>query len=179
VHKGCPEVAETIKWSRPFFEYKGTILANMSAFKEHCSFGFWGSEMGDVVRAAGLVREDAMGSLGKLTSVKDLPGDKVMVGLIRQAAGFIASGEQQSPIAARHGVVKALKVAVESPELMAALAKYKKAAAVFAEFSPSCRREYIEWVAEAKRPETRERRIVQAVAWIGEGKQRNWKYQAR
>ncbi len=42
VHRGCPEVEETIKWSRPFFEYRGAILCNMSAFKEHCSFGFWG-----------------------------------------------------------------------------------------------------------------------------------------
>lgn len=178
VHKGCPEVEETVKWSRPFFEYRGTILCNISAFKEHCSFGFWGQEMGDVLREAGVVRDDGMGSLGKITSLKDLPADKSMVGWIRQAASFIASGEQVSPIAARHSVVKAPKAVVESPELMAALKKDKKAAAVFAAFSPSCKREYVEWVADAKRPETRDKRIATAVGWIGEGKQRNWKYQS-
>ncbi len=73
VHKACPTVEETIKWSRPFFEYKGAILGNMSAFKEHCSFGFWGEEIGAVLREAKAVQDGAMGSLGRITTVKDLP----------------------------------------------------------------------------------------------------------
>src|SRR5580692_5414082 len=136
VHKGCPEVEETIKWSRPFFEYRGAILCNMSAFKQHCSFGFWGEEMGAVLREAGVVQDGGMGSLGRITTVKDLPADKQMLGFLRQAAGFVDRGEYTSPIAARHekkaakhGVVKAEKAAVEAPELMAALKKNKKAAA--------------------------------------------------
>jgi uncharacterized protein YdeI (YjbR/CyaY-like superfamily) len=178
VHKGCPEVEETIKWSRPFFVYRGAILGNMSAFKEHCSFGFWGEEIGAVLREAKVVQKDGMGSLGRITSVKDLPSDKLMLGWIRQAAGFVADGTYTSPIAARRSVVKAPKAAPEIPaEFTAALKKDKKAAAVFAAFSPSCKREYVEWIADAKRPETREKRIATAVEWIGEGKQRNWKYQ--
>ena len=178
VHKGCPKVEETIKWSRPFFEYRGAILGNMSAFKEHCSFGFWGEEIGAVLREAKVLQADGMGSLGRITSVKDLPSDKQMLSWIRQAAGFVASGNYTSPIAARNKVVKAPKTAVETPtEFTAALKKNKKAAAVFAAFSPSCKREYVEWVADAKRPETREKRIATAVEWISEGKQRNWKYQ--
>jgi uncharacterized protein YdeI (YjbR/CyaY-like superfamily) len=178
VHKGCPEVEETIKWSRPFFVYRGAILGNMSAFKEHCSFGFWGEEIGAVLRDAKVVQKDGMGSLGRITSVKDLPSDKLMLGWIRQAAGFVADGTYTSPIAARRSVVKAPKAAAEAPsEFTAALKKDKKAAAVFAAFSPSCKREYVEWIADAKRPETREKRIATAVEWIGEGKQRNWKYQ--
>ena len=178
VHKGCPEVEETIKWSRPFFEYRGAILCNMSAFKEHCSFGFWGEEIGAVLREAKVLQEDGMGSLGRITSVKDLPSDKQMLGWIRQAAGFIASGEYTSPIAARHKVVKAPKPPLQTPtEFPAALKKDKKAAAVFAAFSPSCKREYVDWIADAKRAETREKRIATAIEWIGEGKQRNWKYQ--
>jgi uncharacterized protein YdeI (YjbR/CyaY-like superfamily) len=178
VHKGCPEVEETIKWSRPFFEYRGAILGNMSAFKEHCSFGFWGEEIGAVLREARVVQEGGMGSLGRITCVADLPADKLMLGWIRQAAKFIASGEHTSPIAARQRVVKAPKEKVEAPaEFMAALQRDKKAAAVFAKFSPSCQREYVEWIVEAKRVETREKRIATAVEWIAEGKQRNWKYQ--
>jgi hypothetical protein len=107
VHKGCPEVEETIKWSRPFFEYRGAILGNMSAFKEHCSFGFWGEEIGAVLREAKVLQADGMGSLGRITSVKDLPSDKQMLSWIRQAAGFVASGNYTSPIAARNKVVKA------------------------------------------------------------------------
>jgi uncharacterized protein YdeI (YjbR/CyaY-like superfamily) len=178
VHKGCPGVEETIKWSRPFFEYKGVILANMSGFKEHCSFGFWGAEIAAVLREAGIEHHEGMGTLGKITSVKDLPPNKQMLTWIREAAGFVDSGAYTSPIAMRNRVVKAPKAALDTPpEFAAALKTNKKASAVFADFSPSCKREYVEWIAEAKRPETRDKRIATAVEWIGEGKQRNWKYQ--
>jgi uncharacterized protein YdeI (YjbR/CyaY-like superfamily) len=178
VHKACPEVEETIKWSRPFFEYRGAILCNMSAFKQHCSFGFWGEEIGAVLRDAKALRGDAMGSLGRIASLSDLPSDKLMMDWIRQAAAFVANGEYTSPIAARHKVVKAPKPAPEMPpELASALKKNKQAAAAFAAFSPSCKREYVEWIADAKRPGTRDKRIATAVEWIAEGKQRNWKYQ--
>ena len=178
LHKACPGVEEEIKWSRPFFVYRGAILANMSAFKEHCSFGFWGEEIGAVLRQADAVKEGAMGSLGRITKVEDLPGDTVMLQWIGKAAAFIESGQHTSPIAARQKVVKAPKAAPETPpELAAALKKNKKAAAVFADFSASCKREYVDWIAEAKRPETRDKRVAQAVEWMAEGKQRNWKYQ--
>jgi uncharacterized protein YdeI (YjbR/CyaY-like superfamily) len=178
VHKACPDVEETIKWSRPFFEYRGAILCNMSAFKQHCSFGFWGEEMGAVLREAGVLGHDGMGSLGRITSLADLPSDKRMLGWIRQAAGFVDSGEYTSPIAARRRVVKAQKPALDTPaEFATALKRNKKAAAAFAAFSPSCKREYVEWIADAKRAETRDKRIATALEWIAEGKQRNWKYQ--
>lgn len=178
VHRGCPAVEETFKWSRPFFEYKGVILFNMSAFKAHCSFGFWGQEISAILRDAGAVRDDGMGTLGKIASVADLPPERAILGWIRQATAFVDSGEHTGPIATRNRVVKAPKSALETPpEFVSALKKNRKAFAVFAAFSPSCKREYIDWIAEAKRDETRQRRIVQAVEWIAEGKQRNWKYQ--
>ena len=178
VHKSCPNVVEGIKWSRPFFEYKGVILGNMSAFNEHCSFGFWGEEIAAVLREAKVVQEGGMGSLGRITSIKDMPSNKEMLGFLRQATAFIDSGNYTSPITARNRVVKAPKAAIETPpEFTKALKASKKAATVFAAFSPSCKREYTEWIAGAKRPETRDKRIAQAVEWIAEGKQRNWKYQ--
>jgi hypothetical protein len=178
VHKACPGVEETIKWSRPFFEYRGAILCNMSAFKEHCSFGFWGEEIGAVLREAQALRPGAMGSLGRITSLNDLPADKLLLGWIRQAAAFIDSGEYTSPIAARNKVVKAPKAITAMPaEFASALQRSKKAAAAFAALSPSCRREYIDWIADAKRVETRDKRIATAMEWIAQGKQRNWKYQ--
>jgi len=178
VHKACPGVVESIKWSRPFFEYKGVILANVSAFKEHCSFGFWGEEISAVLRDAKVLQPNAMGSLGRLTGIEDLPADKQMLDLLRQATGFIDSGQYTSPIAARNKVVKAPVPAPEAPpEFARALKANKKASAVFAAFSPSCKREYVEWIADAKRVETRDKRIATAIDWISEGKQRNWKYQ--
>ncbi len=178
IHAGCPEVEETMKWSRPFFEYRGVILCNISAFKEHCSFGFWGLEIGAILRKAGVVRDGAMGSLGRITSVASLPPEKKLIGWVAQAAALIESGKEKSPIAARPRVVKPAKPALKTPpDFNQALGKNKKAAAAFAALSPSCRREYIEWIVDAKRAETREQRIATAITWISEGKQRNWKYQ--
>jgi hypothetical protein len=137
VHKGCPGVEESIKWSRPFFEYKGAILANVSAFKEHCSFGFWGQEIGVVLRQANAIRDGAMGTLGRITSVKDLPAEKVLLGWIRQAAAFIDSGEYTSPIAARNRVVKAPKTELKTPpEFAAALKKTPKSRGRLCRFQP-------------------------------------------
>ena len=179
VHKACPDVVEAIKWSRPFFEYKGVILGNMSAFNEPCSFGFWGEEIAAVLRDAKVLKPDAMGSLGRLTGMEDLPTDKEMLALLKKARGFIDSGEYTSPIAARQKVVKAPAPAAEAPpEFLKALKANKKASAAFAALSPSCKKEYVEWIADAKREETREKRIATAVDWISEGKQRNWKYQS-
>jgi uncharacterized protein YdeI (YjbR/CyaY-like superfamily) len=181
VHKACPEVEETIKWSRPFFEYRGAILGNMSAFKEHCSFGFWGEEIAAVLREANVIQDGGMGSLGRITSIKDLPPNKQMLDLLKQATAFIDNGQYTSPISARNKVVKAPKPPIEEempPEFTKALKANKKASTVFAAFSPSCKREYTEWIADAKRPETRDKRIAQAIEWIAEGKQRNWKYQS-
>ena len=173
VHKACPDVEEAIKWSMPFFVYKGQILGNMAAFKAHCSFGLWGGEVSAVMRKDGVLSDDGMGKLGKITSLKDLPSDKAMLGYIKQAVAFVEDGGktmQRKPTVA--------KPEAEVPaELTAALKKNKAASATFAGFSPSCRREYVEWIAEAKRPETRDKRVVQAVEWMAEGKQRNWKYQ--
>jgi uncharacterized protein YdeI (YjbR/CyaY-like superfamily) len=178
LHKGCPDVEEAIKWGHPFFLYRGTILGHMAAFKQHCSFGFWGAEIGATLREAKVVQDGGMGSLGKITSVKDLPSEKEMLGWIRQSSALIDSGEHTSIMAGRNKVVKAPKPAPKaSPEFAAVLKKNRKASAVFEAFSASCKREYVEWIAEAKREETRDKRIAQAVEWIAEGKQRNWKYQ--
>jgi uncharacterized protein YdeI (YjbR/CyaY-like superfamily) len=174
-HKACPEVEETIKWSMPFFQLRGVILGHMAAFKQHCAIGLWGPEMNAILNADGLHSEDGMGSLGKITSLKDLPADRKMLGYYRHAAELILSGQRTKSL---ERTAKTPKPDAKVPaELAAALKKNKAAAKVFADFSPSCRREYSVWIAEAKRPETKEKRVAQAVEWIAEGKQRNWKYQ--
>jgi uncharacterized protein YdeI (YjbR/CyaY-like superfamily) len=175
VHKACPDVEEEIKWGMPFFVLRGVILGHVAAFKQHCAIGFWGPEMHAVLREDGLLTEDGMGSLGKLASLKDLPSNKDLLNYYRQAGAFVASGQRTKSIERSR---KASRPAPEVPaELAAALKKNKAAAKVFASFSPACQREYADWIAEAKRPETREKRIVTAIEWIAEGKQRNWKYQ--
>ena len=141
------------------------------------------SDSGGLKSAPSCVKRASFGeggasSLGHITSVDSLPPEKKLAGWVAQAAALIESGQERSPVAARTRTVKPAPAALKTPpDFNRALGKNKKAAATFAAFSPSCRREYIEWIVEAKRPETREQRITTAVDWIAEGKQRNWKYQ--
>jgi hypothetical protein len=176
MHKVVPEVEETVKWSMPFFVLHGVILGNVAAFKQHCSLGLWGPEMAAILGHDGTNPGAGMGKFGKLTGVKDLPPDKLLAGYIRQAAGFITSGERTKSLLrpAKHGGTSAREVPAE---LAAALKKNRAAAKVFAQFSPSRQREYTEWIVEAKRAETKAKRVAQAVEWMAEGKPRNWKYQ--
>jgi hypothetical protein len=169
VHEACPDAEETIKWGMPSFTYGGGILCGMAAFKAHASFGFWKHALvvGEGEEQAG------MGSFGKLTSVRDLPPKKQLAAYGKRAAALNAQGVKAAP--ARKAA--APKPAPEpTPELAAALRRNKAASATFKAFSPGQQREYVEWIAEAKREETRDRRIAQAVEWLAEGKQRNWKY---
>ena len=169
VHAACPECEETLKWSMPTFMYYGEILASMAAFKAHATFGFWRGR--EVMGDSGAERE-AMGSFGRLASLSDLPDDRTLASLINKAMALVDSGEK------RARPLKHPKPPVEAPDdLMAALDKNPAARATFDGFPASCRRDYVDWVTEAKRPETRAKRLAQAVEWMAEGKRRNWKYE--
>lgn len=174
LHAVCPDVEETIKWSMPSFTYRARPLANMAAFKAHASFGFW--DRSALLSAKPFERlatedRDGMGLYGKLTSLADLPDDATLDAQIREAMARINSGARPT----RPG--RAAKPEAEMPAaLAAALAGDAQANATFRDFPPSCRREYCEWIGEAKRPETRAKRIAEAIGWMREGKRRNWKY---
>ena len=167
VHAACPAVEETIKWSVPAFEYKGPFCG-MAAFRKHCIFGFWKSPL--VLGESG-PGDNPMGSREKLTSVKDLPPTSEFRASMKKAMELNDQGVKV-PRAAR-----APKMEIEVPACFAAAVKRnKKAQATFDRFSPSHRREYLEWITEAKTEATRNRRVTQAIEWMAEGKPRNWKY---
>jgi uncharacterized protein YdeI (YjbR/CyaY-like superfamily) len=166
IHETCPDVEETVKWSMPHFDYQGP-LAGMAAFKEHCTFGFWKGSL--IVQDSGSTA--AMGQFGRITNVADLPPKTVLKRYIRQAMKLNESG------------VKAQRVTKKKPDIpvpddfASALSRNSKAKAAFEAFSPSHRREYLEWITEAKTEATREKRMRTAIEWMSEGKSRNWKYQ--
>lgn len=171
VHKACPDVVENIKWGFPFFEYKGP-LCSMNAFKAHCGFGFWKAKL--IPDPKGLLAGESAGSMGKITSLKDLPSDKIILDFIKVAMRLNDEGVKATP------VKKAPKKDIPVPEdVKKLLSKNKKAAATFEAFSPSHRREYLEWILEAKTEETRNKRIATMLEWLAEGKARNWKYQSK
>lgn len=168
LHAACPDCEESIKWSSPAFIYKGEQLAMMAAFKEHATFGFW---KGSLVTGENDKQMSAMGQFGRLTSLADLPDDETLRALILKAMDLTDRGVR--PARQKHP-----KAAIAMPEdFRAALDGSPSAAGTFDGFPPSARRDYLEWITEAKREETRVKRIAQAVEWLAEGKKRNWKYE--
>ena len=167
VHEACPECEETLKWSSPSFLYKGKILASFASFKAHAAFGYWsGSQVVDTG-----AEPTAMGQFGRLTSLDDLPDRETLIALTHKAMKLIDEGVK--PV--RNKTVKA-PITVPQ-DLQAAIDGAPAAKATWDAFPPSCRREYVEWVTEAKRDETRAKRLSQTIEMLGEGKRRNWKYE--
>ncbi|HUR96847.1 MAG TPA: YdeI/OmpD-associated family protein [Pyrinomonadaceae bacterium] len=169
VHKAFPDIRETMKWSFPHFDHKGTVCS-MASFKQHCAFGFWKQSL--LEQGAFPAEKTAMGSFGRITSVKDLPSDKVMTSLIRQA---VELNEKGIKIAKKKPVEK--KELVVPKDLASALSKNKSAKAAFEKFSYSHKKEYVQWIEEAKTEPTRNKRLATTVEWLSEGKSRNWKYE--
>lgn len=174
IHKGNPGVTETIKWGMPSFDYKGPFCS-FAAFKQHAVFGFWKYKLikdshgylGEIFNKGG----EAMGNLGRITSIKDLPADKYILDFIKQAKKLNDEGVKLPT-----RVVKPKKELPIPTYLTAALKKNKRAYINFESFSPSEKREYVEWITEAKSEETRNSRMATMIEWVSEGKKRNWKY---
>jgi uncharacterized protein YdeI (YjbR/CyaY-like superfamily) len=168
VHAGCPDVEETMKWSFPHFMHHG-ILCSMASFKAHCAFGFGKEEVMTGTNGPG---EITTAQFGRVTSVKDLPVRSAFLRLVREAAKLNEDGAKPPvpPVSDKSRTVRA------PADLLAALKNNARARAAYDEMSPSHKREYIEWVTEAKRDETRKQRVAAAVEWMAEGRIRNWKY---
>jgi uncharacterized protein YdeI (YjbR/CyaY-like superfamily) len=172
IFQACPDAVETIKWSFPNYEIYGSMLCNMAAFKEHCSFGFWKAALlKDQDNILHLAEKNAMGHFDRLISIKNLPADRILIAYLKEAALLNKKGVKlEKPKSAP-------KKELPMPKpLMAALNKNKKALTVFEAFSPSNKREYVEWITEAKTEETLNKRLETTIQWLEEGKSRNWKY---
>ncbi len=163
VHTACPDAEETLKWNSPFFEYKGILLAT-PAFKRHCALIFWKGRL--------FLNKDQKTKLRRLMSISELPGDKILTGYIRKAIELNEAGTKIP-----RPKPKAKKPVVVPDYFLAALKQNKKALATFEDFSPSHKREYVEWMVEAKREETRAKRLKAAIKLMTQGKSRNWKYE--
>jgi uncharacterized protein YdeI (YjbR/CyaY-like superfamily) len=176
VHKTCPDVEEKIKWGMPFFDYKGEMLCHIASFKQHAVMGFWKAAlMKDPILVENAKSETAMGHLGRITSLKDLPSDKKITGYIKEAMMLNDKGIK----APAKGKTTAIKELTVPTYFTNALAKNKKAKQVFEKFAYSHKKEYLEWITEAKTEETRNKLMATAIAWMAEGKGRNWIYERK
>jgi len=169
VHTACPDVTETMKWSFPHFDYKG-MLCSMASFKQHCAFGFWKQSL--LEKDAFPAQKTAMGSFGRITGLDDLPPDDVIMGLVRQAVELNDKG-----IKVNKKPTTDKKELVVPEYLTAELKKNKAARETFDNFPYSCKKEYVQWITEAKTDATRDKRLATTIEWLSEGKRRNWKYE--
>jgi uncharacterized protein YdeI (YjbR/CyaY-like superfamily) len=174
VHKACPDVQEKIKWGMPHFDYQNAPMCHMAAFKQHCSIGFWKAAlMKDAELLMAVAKsEAAMGHLGKITGLKSLPTNKVLTAYIKDAMQLNEKGIKLA--------AKKIAAGTALPEMPAdfekALKKTKAAKHNYDKFSPGHKREYLNWILEAKTEATRAKRIATACEWLNNGKIRNWKY---
>ena len=175
MHAALPDVQEDMKWSRPHFLLDGRIFAGMSAFRAHCALGFWYGGK-PVAEAAATPAEQAMGQFGRIASLADLPKATALRKLIKEAAQ--ATRDQRKTPAAEPPAPRPKRETLATPDdLAAALRGRPEAQSAWDGFAPGHRRDYIEWITEAKRAETRARRLEEAVGWIAEGRHRHWKYE--
>lgn len=173
IHKACPQIEETIKWGMPSFDHHG-IVCGFAAFKQHVGFGFWKAKL--LSDPHGLLKsaQQASPMALKYRGVEELPDDAILVAYVKEAAVLNEQGVKiPRP---KKKVVRTIDV---PPDLEKLLNQNTQAATTFAALSPSCRREYIEWITEAKRPETRQKRITTTLELLAEGKSRNWKYEGK
>jgi uncharacterized protein YdeI (YjbR/CyaY-like superfamily) len=177
VHKASPDITESIKWGVPSFDYKGKMLCSLAAFKQHCALGFWlGAQIKSLQPYLAEAEDRAyeFGRIAHIKSVKDLPNNMDLLAAVKEAIVLADAGVTLKRAPAK----KSTELPV--PEsLTKALAKNKAAKAVFEKFAPSHRKEYIQWITEAKTDATRDKRIASAIEWIAEGKGRNWKYERK
>ena len=175
IHAACPEVEETIKWGRPTFVFRGKILCVVAAFKAHCALSFWQSEVAALIARDGFGQAgEGAGQFGRITRQGDLPDDATLRRYLAEAVRVLAAGKSARPKLT--GATR--RPPIPMPEDFAALlGDHPAAAATFEKSSPSHRREYLEWIVEAKRAETRAKRMATAVEWRTEGKARHWKHQ--
>lgn len=170
IHRTCPEVKETVKWGMPYFEYENDMLCSFAGFKNHCAFTFCKAAlMKDPALLQNAREERSMGHLGLIKSIDDLPAH--FNSLLQEA---MLLNEQGSKLPRK--TTSSHKECMLPPEFEQALRKHHRAWEVFDKFSYSHRKEYIEWITEAKTDATRQKRINQAVEWIADGKNHNWKY---
>ncbi len=170
VHQVSPLINETIKWGFPHFEYKAAIC-HMASFKAHCTLGFWKASLMKDPYQIFNEKDTAMGSVGRIEKLEDLPSDKILTEYILEALRIDESGVKLKKVTTPKAEIPIPPYFVEE------LNQNPKAKQTFENFSPSHKREYLEWITTAKTEATKLKRMVTTIEWLTEGKSLNWKYQ--
>lgn len=178
VHKGCPQAEEAIKWGCPYFMYQGKLFCGMAAFKKHVGFGFWNSK--DMDDPEGLF-ESGTGKKASMCNahfhaVKELPTQKVLVDYVKQSKK-LTDAELSKSKPAKKAAKKKVAVPKTPADLSSAFKTNKTAKSYFDSLAPSHRRDFLQWILDAKRDATREKRVNETVKLLKAKKTLHWKYQ--
>ncbi len=124
----------------------------MAAFKQHCTFGFWlASLMTDPYKLLAVGEKASMGHFGRINKVADLPSEKVLIAYIKEA---MALNEKGAKIPRKEKAAATKEIEVPA-YFLDALKQNEAAFSTFEKFSPSHKKEYLEWITEAKTEATR------------------------
>lgn len=171
VHRADPKIEETLKWRMPTFTHDGIVFC-MAGFKRHCALAFWKGKL--ILDRQGRRLDESMGQFGRISSLKDLPSDRQLIGYIKKAVALNVDKVKVPGRERRKATPKRVPA-----DLSAAMRKDVKALKTFKALSPSHRNEYVVWITEAKRAETRAKRVATALSWLAQGRNMNWRYEAR
>lgn len=170
IHKGCPKVAEEIKWGAPFYMYQDRVLCATMGFKKHCAVVFWKAAL--IRKEKGKQGAADLKQWRKITETGELPSAQELTAYIKLAMHFNEPTTKLPPRKERTAPVKA------PAELTRALKANPKAQATFKGFTQSKQKDYIYWIVGAKTEATRQSRLETAIKWMAQGKSRNWKYES-
>jgi uncharacterized protein YdeI (YjbR/CyaY-like superfamily) len=171
IHEASPLITETIKWGCPSFDYKGPLVM-LASFKQHCGLNLWKASLMHDPQQVMKLSDESAGQFGRITNIADLPPKDVLIDFIQQGVKLNEAG-----VKARANKTTSEKTELITPDyFVAILDQHPQAKSTFDNFSASQKKEYVNWFEEAKTEATREKRLTEGIAWIIEGKTRNWKY---
>ena len=163
-------LVEEIKWGAPCYTHKGKNVVGIGGFKSY--FGLWfhqGALLEDDKQVLINAQEGKTKALRqwRMTSRSDIKPATIRR-YVKAATALVDQGK----------AIKASRSqSVEVPaELRRSLQRTKGATAAFRQLRPGLQREYADYIASAKRDDTKRRRITKILPMISAGVGLNDKY---
>lgn len=160
---------ESIKWAAPCYSLAGKNVVGIGAFKSY--FGLWFFQGALLEDDGGFLINAQKGKTKamrqwRMTEKRDIRAGHIKR-YIKAAAALAQDGKEIKPDRAKPIVI---------PKELSDALREQRAAKAFESLRPGQRREYADYVTEAKRDDTKRRRINKILPMILEGVGLNDKY---
>lgn len=161
------DIKEDWKWGAPNFNNEGMICW-LAHFRNHVGMNFFkGTLIKDKYNLFTHYREEKGNRQLKFSDINQI--------IPEQIEYYI-----EEAIKLNQENIKVVKKEIDTSlplDLETELNNNPKAKMFFESLAPSYKRDYIEWIEEAKREATRTKRLATTMEWLSEGKKKNWKYE--